>query len=179
MVQRPDPRIRLASSGELWVGCAARPPTKPRHPVPRSPHPNQRTSGRAHPATRVTPVNLANHASRAKAAVTAANPVKAAHVEMAAQPTTVGEPSPPVVLNQPDAIPKPPAKLPKAVATAKVEAAVPADRNAPQERLVHRGKSVRPAEVPIRKAMQWTPLQWILRPSFKVESCRPCPRALV
>ena len=155
---------------------------KPRHPAPRSPHPNQPTSDRAHPATRVTPVNLgnlANHANRAKAVVTAANPVKAAHVEMAAQPTTVGEPRPPVVQSQAVVILKPSAIAPKAVATAKVEAAVQSDRNAPQGRLVHLGKTGRPAEDPIRMAVQRMPLRRILCLMFKVEVCRQFQRALV
>jgi hypothetical protein len=98
--------------------------------------------------------NLANHANRAKAVVTAVNPVKAAHVEMAAQPTTVGEPSPPVVRSQAVVTLRPPARAPKAVVTARAEAAVRADRNAPQERLAHLGKNAPPAEVPMRKAAQ-------------------------
>jgi hypothetical protein len=129
----------------------------------------------------VIPVNHASHASRAsreKAAVTAVNLVKAAHVEMAAQPTTVGEPSPPVVRSQVVATLRPSARAPKAVVTAKAEAAVRADRNAPQERLAHLGKNAPPAEVPIRKAAQWMPVPWIPRASFRVESYRLSPRAL-
>ena len=152
---------------------------KPRHPVPRSLHPNQRTSVRAHPAIRVIPVNHASHASREKAAVTAVNLVKAAHVEMAALPTTVGEPRPPVVQSQAVVILKPSAMALKAVATAKVEAAVQSDRNAPQGRLVHLGKTARLAEAPIRTAVQRMPLRWIRCLTFKEELCRQSQRALV
>jgi hypothetical protein len=154
---------------------------KPRHRVPRSLHSNQRTSVRAHPAIREIPVNHASRASRVnseKAAVTAVNLVKAAHVEMAAQPTSVGEPSPPVVQSQAVVIPKQSAIAPKAVATAKVEAAVRSDRNAPQGRLVHLGKTGRPAEDPIRMAVQRMPLRRILCLMFKVELCRQFQRAL-
>jgi hypothetical protein len=123
--------------------------------------------------------NLANHANRAKAVVTAANPVKAAHVEMAAQPTTVGEPSPPVVQSQAVVIIKPSAIAPKAVATAKVEAAVQSDKNAPRERLVRLGKTERPAEARIRMAVQRMPLRWILCLTFKLELYRQFQRALI
>ena len=151
---------------------------KPRHPVLRSLHPNQQKSVPAHPVTRVIPVNHASRASRERAAVTAVNLVMAAHVEMAAQPTTVGEPRPPVVQSQAVVILKPSAIAPKAVATAKVEAAVQSDRNAPQGRLVHLGKTGRPAEDPIRMAVQRMPLRWILCLVFKVELCRQFQRAL-
>jgi hypothetical protein len=102
----------------------------------------------------VIPANLVNRANRVKAAATTANPVKVARVEMAVQPTTVGEPSLPVVLSQAIEILKRFATAPKAVATAKVEAAgVVHDRSAPQEMLVHLGKSVLPAEPPMPKAV--------------------------
>jgi hypothetical protein len=155
---------------------------KPRHPVPRSLRPNQRTSVLAHPVIRVIPVNHASHASRAsreKAAVTAVNLVKAAHVEMAALPTTVGEPRPPVVQSQAVVILKPSAMAPKAVVTAKAEAAVRADRNAPRGRLVHLGKTARPAEAPIQTAVQRMPLRWIRCLTFKMELCRQSQRTLV
>jgi hypothetical protein len=127
----------------------------------------------------VIPVNHASRASREKAAVTVVNLVMAAHVEMAAQPTTVGEPRPPVVQSQAVVILKPSAIAPKAVATAKVEAAVQSDRNALQGRLVHLGKTGPPAEDPIRMAVQRMPLRWILCLVFKVDLCRQFRRALV